>query len=405
MNTFYESIKDDVAKLQAAFAERSSLELNSANPNADFATWLSTNPTPGGVTSSSTADDIQNIIEGINYNGRPADNSDPTNPQPATGYYAKTEAYNSAQTAYEAAYKSYSEAAAAYNSFGSASSSQGAYNSAKSEYDNAKNNYDNLVQMKANAALSGTELKNKIAQLENDKTAAQDDLDQLLKDIPGEIELNSTARALKEKQEELQKLLDNAVGATVKAPVAGKIVDISVVSGGKAEANATIATIQPEDKGFTLKISVSAEQAKKVSIGSPAEIQNAWYYNDITVELKAIQNDPANPGKNKLLVFDVSGDVSDGQSLSVSVGSKSQNYDLIVPNSAIRSDDNGKFILIVDQKSSPIGNRYYATRVDIEEVAKDDTQTAISAPLNGWEFVITAATKPVDPGMQVRLAE
>ncbi|MBO4376017.1 MAG: HlyD family efflux transporter periplasmic adaptor subunit, partial [Lachnospiraceae bacterium] len=321
MNTFYESIKDDVAKLQAAFAERSSLELNSANPNADFATWLSTNPTPGGVTSSSTADDIQNIIEGINYNGRPADNSDPTNPQPATGYYAKTEAYNSAQTAYEAAYKSYSEAAAAYNSFGSASSSQGAYNSAKSEYDNAKNNYDNLVQMKANAALSGTELKNKIAQLENDKTAAQDDLDQLLKDIPGEIELNSTARALKEKQEELQKLLDNAVGATVKAPVAGKIVDISVVSGGKAEANATIATIQPEDKGFTLKISVSAEQAKKVSIGSPAEIQNAWYYNDITVELKAIQNDPANPGKNKLLVFDVSGDVSDGQSLSVSVGS------------------------------------------------------------------------------------
>ncbi|MBO4376140.1 MAG: HlyD family efflux transporter periplasmic adaptor subunit, partial [Lachnospiraceae bacterium] len=322
-----------------------------------------------------------------------------------SGYHDAVDAYNAAQADYDSAYKLYAEAAAAYNSFGSASSSQGAYNSAKSEYDNAKNNYDNLVQMKANAALSGTELKNKIAQLENDKTAAQDDLDQLLKDIPGEIELNSTARALKEKQEELQKLLDNAVGATVKAPVAGKIVDISVVSGGKAEANATIATIQPEDKGFTLKISVSAEQAKKVSIGSPAEIQNAWYYNDITVELKAIQNDPANPGKNKLLVFDVSGDVSDGQSLSVSVGSKSQNYDLIVPNSAIRSDDNGKFILIVDQKSSPIGNRYYATRVDIEEVAKDDTQTAISAPLNGWEFVITAATKPVDPGMQVRLAE
>ena len=55
-----------------------------------------------------------------------------------------------------------------------------------------------------------------------------------------------------------------------------------------------------------------------------------------------------------------------GQSLNVSVGQKSANYDLIVPNSAIREDSNGKFILIVESKSSPLGNRYVATRVDVE---------------------------------------
>ena len=386
--------------------------LNASNDSSTFADWCSTNSTIiddvnnnhslftgvtiGNIDSGSSTQDIQEAIN--NMNGIPSDAAN-------GGYYEKTETYNDKQAAYEAAYKTYSDAAAAYNSFGAASSSQGAYNSAKSEYDNAKSNYDNLVQMKANATLSGKDLENKIAQLENEKTKASTDLEQLLKDIPGEIELNSTARILKEKQEELQKLLDNAIGATIDAPIAGTIVDVNVVSGGKAEANATVVTIQPENKGFTLSVPVTAEQAKKVSVGSIAEVQNSWYYNDITVELKKIQNDPANPGKSKLLVFDVSGDVSAGQELSISVGSKSQGYDMIVPNSAIRSDNNGKFILIVESKSSPIGNRYYASRVDIEVLAEDDTSTAISAPIDSWQYVITAANKPVEAGKQVRLQD
>lgn len=389
---------------------------NSAADNQAFTDWCTANPnvlsavngagSMFGVTiatpidSNSSSSDIQEVIDLLN--GRPSDKTAGTD---AEGYYKFTEAYNDKQAAYEAAYKTYADAAAAYNSYGAASSSQGAYNSAKSEYDNAKSNYDNLVQMKANATLSGKDLENKIAQLENEKTKASTDLEQLLKDIPGEIELNSTARVLKEKQEELQKLLDNAIGATIDAPIAGTIVDVNVVSGGKAEANATVVTIQPENKGFTLSVPVTAEQAKKVSVGSIAEVQNSWYYNDITVELKKIQNDPANPGKSKLLVFDVSGDVSAGQELSISVGSKSQGYDMIVPNSAIRSDNNGKFILIVESKSSPIGNRYYASRVDIEVLAEDDTSTAISAPIDSWQYVITAANKPVEAGKQVRLQD
>ncbi|MBE5856766.1 MAG: HlyD family efflux transporter periplasmic adaptor subunit [Lachnospiraceae bacterium] len=402
MNSYYTEHHEQVEKLQAAYNERARLETEDAvngttDANNAFATWLTSNPTDG-VSGSNTASNIKDMIAAIN--GTPSDGT-----SPASGYYLLTEEYNKKQTAYEEAYKTYSDAAAAYNSFGAASSSQGAYNSAKSEYDNAKSNYDNLVQMKANATLSGKDLENKIAQLENEKTKATSDLDQLLKDIPGEIELNSTARILKEKQEELQKLLDNAIGATIDAPIAGTIVDVNVVSGGKAEANATVVTIQPENKGFTLSVPVTAEQAKKVSVGSIAEVQNSWYYNDITVELKKIQNDPANPGKSKLLVFDVSGDVSAGQELSISVGSKSQGYDMIVPNSAIRSDNNGKFILIVESKSSPIGNRYYASRVDIEVLAEDDTSTAISAPIESWEYVITAANKPVEAGKQVRLQD
>jgi len=78
------------------------------------------------------------------------------------------------------------------------------------------------------------------------------------------------------------------------------------------------------------------------------------------------------------------------------------NYDSVVPNSAIREDNAGKFVLIVEAKNTPLGNRYTARRADIQVIATDDTSTAVSGITYG-DFVITASTKPVIAGTQVRL--
>ena len=111
-------------------------------------------------------------------------------------------------------------------------------------------------------------------------------------------------------------------------------------------------------------------------------------------------------GQKKLLVFDVTGSsITAGQTLNISVGQRSAEYEFTVPNSAVREDSNGKFILIVESKSSPLGNRYIATRVDVEVLASDDNNSAISAGLYGYEYVITTSTKPVEAGKQVRLSE
>ena len=133
--------------------------------------------------------------------------------------------------------------------------------------------------------------------------------------------------------------------------------------------------------------------------------RSAWYYSDVKVMLQQIKTSKTDPANSRILVFSVEGDVSDGQSLSISIGQKSANYDYIVPNSAIREDNNGKFILKVSQKSSPLGNRYYAERVDIEVLGSDDTKSAIKGALEGWEFVIATATKPVEAGQLIRLQD
>ena len=237
------------------------------------------------------------------------------------------------------------------------------------------------------------------------KEQAEEELEQLLKDIDSELKFGSQNDAIREQREKIAKLKEKSTGTVIKAPMAGIVTGVYKIAGESTSPNEELAVMQPEGKGFTMSFSVTPEQAKKVTVGEQAEIQNSWYYNDITATLSAIRPDPESNGRKKLLVFDVAGDVQVGQSVSVSIGQRTASYDLVVPNSAVREDNNGKFILIVEAKNSPLGNRYMATRVDVEVLGADDNKTAISAPLYGYEFVITTATQPVEAGKQVRLAE
>ena len=228
----------------------------------------------------------------------------------------------------------------------------------------------------------------------------------LAADINAELDLSKASKDIAQKKEEIAKLKEKSMGSAIKAPVAGTVTSLAYVAGETTKPEEAAAVIQVEGKGFTLSFSVTNEQAKKVQVGDVADLQNAWYYEDAKAVLSAIKQDPESAGQKKLLVFDVTGSsIQAGQSLSLSVGQRSAEYELVVPNSAIREDSNGKFILIVESKSGPISNRYIATRVDVEVLASDDNNTAISAGLYGYEYVITTSTKPVEAGKQGRVNE
>ncbi|HBR08453.1 MAG TPA: RND transporter, partial [Clostridiales bacterium] len=108
-------------------------------------------------------------------------------------------------------------------------------------------------------------------------------------------------------------------------------------------------------------------------VGDSAEISMGWWGSSgLSATLATIRVDPQAPAQNKILVFEVKGDVESGTSVSVSIGQKSQNYEVVVPNSAVREDANGSFVLVVVAKSSPLGNRYAATRADVQVLASDD---------------------------------
>ena len=272
-------------------------------------------------------------------------------------------------------------------------------NKALADKQNSKENSTNSLTVQTQNWQ--TELDKRNIQLK----AAQDTKEQLLKDISTELNLDYQLDSLQKQRDDIAKLQENAVGASIEAPISGTITSVTVKAGDEAQPDTALVTMQPEGKGFTMSFSVTNDQAKRLSVGDKADLVNSWRYSDMDITLASIKPDTTDPGQKKLLTFDITGDeVTPGQSLNVSVGQKSANYDLIVPNSAIREDSNGKFILIVESKSSPLGNRYVATRVDVEVLASDDTQSAVSGAKYGYEYVITTSTQPVEAGKLVRLA-
>ncbi len=276
---------------------------------------------------------------------------------------------------------------------------------------NAKANLDKVTAATGDksdkAALENqlTEVKAKLTTAGADLEKAKTEQANAVKDVQTELDLGNQNSLIADKQKEVDKLRESSVGATITAPVAGIVTEISKSAGESTVPEEELAVIQVAGKGFTVSISVTNEQAKKVKIGDVADLQNAWYYGDVKAVLTKIQPDTQDPGKKKLLVFNLEGSIQDGETLSLSIGQRSNDYDMVVPNSAIREDKNGKFILIIEEKSTPFGNRYKARKVEVEVLASDDKQTAINAALEGYEYVITTSNKPVEPGKQIRLSD
>ena len=196
-------------------------------------------------------------------------------------------------------------------------------------------------------------------------------------------------------------------GGTITSEVNGIVKTINVTAGGNTDPATAIMTIEVPDRGYTVSITVTSDQASKVTVGDSATIQTGyWGGSDLQGRLIGIRNDPTNPQTSRLLVFEVTGDsIESGTQVSVSIGQRSQNYDLIVPNSAVRSDANGSFVLMMTSKSSPLGTRYQATRVDVQVVASDDVNSAVTGAIVAYDYVITNSTAPIEDGMYVRLAD
>jgi len=221
------------------------------------------------------------------------------------------------------------------------------------------------------------------------------------------IELRELRKQIEDKRVEIAELKKEGSSTEITALVSGVVKQVSISPGNQTEVGTPLLIIEVADRGYSLSIPVTAEQSRRVNVGDNAEVDRGWWSwgEEITAVLTSIRNDPENPVVGRLLEFSIRGDVESGTQLNVVLAQRTENYNVIVPNSALRSDTNGDFVLVVMSRSSPLGNRYIATRVDVNILASDDTNTAVSGALTGWDFVITTSTAPIDPGMQVRLVD
>ncbi len=311
------------------------------------------------------------------------------------------------------------------------SDAQNAYNEAKANYDAAKKN-----GKKTENTYTEAELSSLIAETEEKLETARDYLESLqdqssegypsyeayneaVKAQQRTIDELKTARerkqeenkldepaykqAIERAQKEVDRLAETVGASVIKAKVAGTVNNISVTAGQKVEAQTVLLELEQQDKGYSVELRMTTEQSKRVSVGQAATI---LYYWGTTPEatVTSIKPDKSDPQNTRIVTLNVVGDITAGQSFTFSLGERSANYDSVVPKSAIREDSSGKFVLAVEAKTTPIGNRYTAVRRDVEIIAEDDINAAVSG-LTGGEFVITTSTTPISQGQQVRLSD
>ena len=305
-----------------------------------------------------------------------------------------------AELAYAEAYLAYKKAAVGSEDL------QKRYNAKKSEIERyevaveraqqeADDQKDTVEKLTSAASAADT--------LKAAKTALEDKLFEVNQGDTAALDMQAAKKAIEEAKANIEKLTKDADAQEVTAKVGGTIASVNVTAGDTAGADTAIATINQTDRGFTVKISITNEQAKKVKVGDTAELVNYW--GDATATLETIGNDPQNPQKNRQLTFRLTGsDIQPDSNITLAIGQQSASYDAIVPTSAIRTDNNGSFVLAIVSKSTPLSTRYTATRVDVQVLASDDKSSAVSG-IGSGEFVITTSTKPIEAGTQVRLAE
>ncbi len=211
-------------------------------------------------------------------------------------------------------------------------------------------------------------------------------------------------KEIEDQKSKVEKLKSGDDIKAIKATDDGVVSEISVKAGDTIAADTPVARIQLMDSGYIVKVTVTKEQSKLIKTGDEATVENVWDDN-VSASVKNIRVDTENPNQNMIVTFEVKGDVKVGQTLAFSVGERSNRYDSVVPNNAVREDSKGKFVLVIKQKSTPLGNRYTVKRADVEVQASDDSSSGVTGGVYEYDDVVTNSSKPLEDGMQVRLVQ
>jgi hypothetical protein len=109
-------------------------------------------------------------------------------------------------------------------------------------------------------------------------------------------------------------------------------------------------------------------------------------------------------------MFDVSFSIPDnfgvvGQQASIKFRKRTQQYDVLIPLSALRQDNDGDFIYVVNQQEGSLGTQISVKRVDVYVLDQDNTRAALQAGITQRDLIVARSDRDIQDGDRVRLEE
>lgn len=258
---------------------------------------------------------------------------------------------------------------------------------AKREFDNATSQLD-LAKLRLENA--NNELEKQIEKSDREKENREREIELMKLDISSaEIEI-----------EELKKMISSC---TVTATSDGIIKEINFKEGMVTNNSKPLYILDSPDKGFEATITINSEESQYLKIGDSVQVfLKSGSSGAINGEIKSIKDDE-NTDKKLVTVGLEDQNLRGGEVVEVYIKKPIGSYNYLVPRQALRTDEKGKFVFILEERQGPLGKEYYVVRNGVTEGDSDNNNVGIFSGLVGGERIIVRSSKPISEGSQVTL--
>ncbi|MGG1553828.1 efflux RND transporter periplasmic adaptor subunit [Paenibacillus ferrarius] len=216
-----------------------------------------------------------------------------------------------------------------------------------------------------------------------------------------------------------------AAFSRIVSPVAGIVTEVNAVKGAPVQSGKAAVRIADMTKGQELKAVVEEAKVPYVQVGDKTEVifaslNNAHIPAEVTEIRDAAQTQAQSgssgstgstgstgskasesSGAKEVTLTLHDGRLKGGESGSFSIVKKTPTFRSVLPNDAIREDDNGTFVLIVKEKKGPLGTEYELQRASVQTGDSDDEKTSIENGITPLDQVVVSSSKSVTEGDRV----
>lgn len=190
---------------------------------------------------------------------------------------------------------------------------------------------------------------------------------------------------------------------TYTAEVTGTVLELSLAAGSMASTSSPALTLSDLSGGLSLSVTVTEDEAEEMAVGDMAQITIGSQRYDSPIESIVAAADGQSASEVSFSLPQDAG--APGSHAEMLFTKRTQNYDIIIPLSALRHDSDGDFVYSVEQVQGALGAKMSVRRVDVHVLDQDSGRAALQSGVSQRDVIVERSDRNLQDGDRVRLSE
>ena len=162
----------------------------------------------------------------------------------------------------------------------------------------------------------------------------------------------------------------------------------------------------PENTTYSITFTFDTEVAQKFETGTELTPNDGWVEKCTVMNIRP---DETNPREKRIVKCSLTGfNIWPGTQLTVTADKTNQDYDHVIPSSAVGRDNSGTYVYVIIESSGPLGDKFVVRRLSVTVDATDGAMSAISCENEvdlQQGMIVTRSEKPLHNGDRVRMED